>query len=345
MESLLITILAVHLLAMNVASASPLVALYFEWRERKGDSLASAAANYLGWCSLAGLIGGGLLGLLMGTLLWTNDYQRLWTETLRNKASWAIAEYVFSLVLLSGYLFWRGRRIQGESSIAFGFRGLILFLCGTNLLYHFPFLFSVATEIANTSEHVPPLDGGDFRQWMIHPDVLARVVHIVLASFAVSGIAIMGLAMRTLRQDETNAGAIGLARTGAWIALVPSLAQIPTGLWLIASLPPNWQNNVLGNDVFCVGMLGISVLAALWMMQDLAQIAFGEVQRKSMLRCMILMVVVVLLMTGVLRRMRHGSDIKPVGLSRSIHLQLSHSQLSHLPRSHAHVDRSHHDSR
>jgi hypothetical protein len=184
-----------------------------------------------------------------------------------------------------------------------GLRHFLLFLSGSNLLYHFPFLFTVAHDVLLSGKLDAPLSASDFRGWMARPDVLARAVHVILASFAVTGVMLLGYALRLQRQ-QSEADTICVARWGAWTALVPSLLQVPVGVWLVVVLPPQWQARAMGGDVAAVVMLGTSILLALFMLQDLASIALGEVQRGHLLRTMVLMVFIVLLMTGVLRRIR-----------------------------------------
>jgi hypothetical protein len=298
LELAIIPLLALHLLCVNVASAGPLVCIFLEWREGRGDKLAGQLANFLGQASFWTLLLGGLLGLAIGTLLWTDDYATLWTNAMAYKASWGLGEYFFSLLLAGGYLLWRC-----APSRLRGLRHFLLFLNGSNLLYHFPFLFAVAEDVLRFGNPEEPIYGPGFRHWMAEPDVLARAVHVILASFAVTGVVLIGYGLRLQRQGSP-VDAAQTARWGAWTALVPSLLQIPVGVWLVMVLPADWQARAMGGDVAAVVMLATSVLLALFMLQDLASIALGEVERKHMLRSMVLMVLIVLLMTGVLRRMR-----------------------------------------
>jgi hypothetical protein len=307
-------LLALHLLAMNVASAGPLVCVWLEWKERQGDALAGRTATWLGTTAFVTLLVGGLLGLALGGLHWSAVYARLWTHTLAYKAAWGLGEYVFSLLFTGGYALWRHRFPDGHGAQrGRGWRQLLLVLSGTNLLYHFPFLFSVAANVYYSHATTPPISPPDFRRWMVQGDILARVVHVVLASFAVTGVMLLGLAVRRSRQavaGSSDAGAEAkyeagrLARWGGGLALVPTLLQIPVGLWIVASLPTDWQARVLGGDLVATGLLGLSVMLSLFLLQDLATIAFGEAERKQAIRAMGLMFLIVLFMTGVLRLMR-----------------------------------------
>src|SRR6478736_699498 len=95
LELAIIPLLALHLLCVNVASAGPLVCIFLEWREGRNDPLAGQVATYLGRISFWTLLLGGVLGLAIGALLWTDQYETLWTKTMAYKASWGIGEYFF----------------------------------------------------------------------------------------------------------------------------------------------------------------------------------------------------------------------------------------------------------
>jgi hypothetical protein len=300
LEFLIIPLLAAHLLCVNVAAAGPLVCIWLDWKESRGDALAGRTASYLGQASLATLLLGGLLGLAIGGASWSDSYAALWAGPMSRKALWGVGEYVFSAALAGGYVLWR----RAAADRLRGLRYFVLLLNGANLLYHFPFLFSVAHDVYLSGGPGHPLSASEFRSWMAHPDVLARVVHVVIASFAVTGVLLLGYGLRLRREMSSYDAADRVARWGGCLALVSSLIQVPVGLWLISVLPSGWQSRALGGDLPAVLMLGVSVLLALFMLQDLANIAFGEIQRKQLMRVMATMAVIVLLMTGVLRRIR-----------------------------------------
>ena len=300
LDLLLIPLLAAHLLCMNVASAAPVVCCWLEWKAKRGDALADSTAQYLGEASWRLLLIGAVLGACYGAMQWNADYQHLWTHILRYKAQMAIGEYLFSLGLLLLYA-----KLPRPAKMGTGGRSgrmLLAFLAGTNLLYHFPFLFSVASSLQAEAPLDAPLNVSGFRQAMLRPDVLARVVHIVLASFAVTSLMLFGFAMRLQKEASPPPDMERLARWGGWLGLIPSLAQMLVGLWLVAALPPAWQQRLLGEDWLATIMLGISVLATFTLLQDFAALALGEFQAPLMRRSMLLMVVIVVLMTGTLKR-------------------------------------------
>src|SRR5262245_3140106 len=99
LEIVITLLLAAHLLCVTVASAGPLVCIWLDWREGRGDALAGRAASYLGLASFVTLLLGGLLGLAIGTLSWNERYAALWTGPMSYKAAWGIGEYFFSLLI------------------------------------------------------------------------------------------------------------------------------------------------------------------------------------------------------------------------------------------------------
>jgi hypothetical protein len=314
-DLLIVPLLALHLLCVNVAAAGPLASIFFEWKEGRGDALAGRTASYLGLAALVTLLVGGLLGLAIGALSWDDRFATVWTTTMSYKARWGVGEVVFSLLLAVAYV-----ALRRTPTRLRWLRNLMLFLSGSNLLYHFPFLFTVASDMVLTSDKPGPMSASEFRSWMMHPDVLARVAHVMLASFAATGVLLIGFGMRLKRQQDVAPDeAQRVVRWGGWLALIPSMLQVPVGLWLIAALPGDWQARLVGGDVPAIGMFAVSILLAFFLLQDLASIAFGEVARKHQVRSMALLVLVVLLMTGVLRRIRPVEPlVLPITVSNEI---------------------------
>ena len=121
---------------------------------------------------------------------------------------------------------------------------------------------------------------------------------------------LLGLALRLSKEPQQDRDSQRVARWGAWIALIPSLAQMLVGPWLIAVLPPAAQQRLLGEDWPGMIMLGVSVIATFALLQDFASIALGEFQPTLIKRAMALLVLIVVLMTGTLNRL-HAPQIPP----------------------------------
>ena len=300
LEALLLT---AHLLLVNVASGGPLVAIWLDWRGVRGDEAAAKAAAYLARASVLGLIVGAVLGVLIGWLKWNAEYRALWLGPLSYKLLWAGIEAIFSALLLVGWWLWLPGR-AGGSFRAMATRGLMAVLAATNLLYHFPILFSVAERLADAGQiSGPRITGAEFRRLMIAGETPALAVHVVLASIAVAGVMLLGLALRELRRGD-DGSATRIAVWGGRIALVPSLLQLPVGLWTLAALPAAAQSRIMGADAIGTVLFVLSLLAVFWLVSDLVKIALHEVTRPLLIRVMAAMLVTVLLMTAMQRQTR-----------------------------------------
>lgn len=303
MSLLLILIFALHLMCVNVASAGPLVAAWLDWLEGRGNQLAGQAGRYLAWWAATLLLPGGILGALVGAAFWNADYREILTR-LSSKIHFGVWEAVFSLVLMVGHvMWWRARPAAkwGERSA----RILVALLASTNLLYHFPMLFAVIEHTVSAGDAAgEPITSTDFRALIVQPTILSRAIHFVLAAIAMCGVMLLGYALRLQRRQANSADVQRVAAWGGQIALIPSLAQLPVGLWLTATLNRPLQSAVTGNDLIATLLLLSSIALAIWMLQTLAAIAIGDSQRSKLVKAMVLMVVVITLMSGVLQRLR-----------------------------------------
>lgn len=298
-------LLSLHLLCVNAAAGGPMVAAWLDWRGTRGDPAAGGAARYLAGCSVGGLLVGAMLGAIIGWTQWTADYQSLWMGPMSYKLRWAAIEAVFSLVLMIGWWLWLPRAAGGTKWAA-NIRVLLAVLSSTNLLYHFPILFSVAARLYDRGlTSGAEIRGADFRQHMIVGETPALAVHVSLASVAVAGVLLLGWALRQQRRGDA-ASAARLAIWGGRWALAPTLAQLPVGLWTLATLSPTAQSQLTGESAAGLLLLIGSLTAALWLTRELASVAFGETSRPLLIRAMAALLVTVVLMTGMQRQTRAG---------------------------------------
>jgi hypothetical protein len=316
-----ILLLSLHLICMNVASGAPLVCVWLEWKLRKNkDAAAKAAANYLATMTVLTLVAGSLLGLAMGLLLWTPEYASVWTKRLSHKMHWGGLELLFSLAILAGYWVWRKRAAASSMTGALCKTALLLF-ASTNLLYHFPPLFFVAGRLADSNKaSIEPVRGQLFVQAMLAEEIPALWVHFTFASLAMAGIMLLGLALRMGRRGEPGEEVSRVAIWGGYWGLIPSLLQLPVGLWVISALPPNSQSQIMGSSGTATVLFLSGIVAALWLLRELVSIAMGETARGNLIRAISAMVVVVVLMTGAhhFAKGRAQDPLKRVTMNRPL---------------------------
>jgi hypothetical protein len=308
-------LLAAHLLCVNVAAGGPLVAAWLDWRGRHEEAAGRAAKWLAGW-SVAGLLAGAILGVTIGWLKWDADYRSLWTGPLSYKMHGAGVEAVFSLVLMVGWWLWLlfaplspgGRGAGGEgasrSTLAVVTRGLIAVLASTNLLYHFPILFSVAARLTDSGETTgEQIGGAAFRQLMVVDETPAMAAHVTLASIAVAATMLLGLSLRWRRTSD-EAAAYKVAVWGGRWALAASVLQLPVGLWTLVALSPESQSRLMGGSGLGMALFMLSLAAALWLMRELVNVALGDGTRPALIKSMALMLATVTLMTAMQQQTR-----------------------------------------
>ena len=303
LEVLLIASLSLHLLAVNVATGGPLVCLWLKRRERKqGDAAAGQLGRYLAWQSVHGAVIGIVLGSLSVGLLWLGDSENFFAAVSavpRRRLWFGVVELVFFVVCMAVYAAgWQriGRRPWLHAGI-----GL---LAATDLIYHFPPLFAAIAVL----ETRPELWGRElayteFLKLLVEPETLARLVHFLLASIAVTGALVMyySLGMRR-REAEEDAGRV--AAWGGRLALAPTLLQLAAGVYLLMALPQADRARLLGGDWLAASLLAVSLLATLGLLHHLAAVSLGDAGRREVVRSLALMGLTVLLMVGARQFMR-----------------------------------------
>ncbi|MDZ4659153.1 MAG: hypothetical protein SH868_16395 [Bythopirellula sp.] len=294
LELLTTLLLAVHLLAMNLASAGPVVCIWLRWG---GNELNDSLGRQLAWWSIVALVLGMVTG---GLLIVTTPGDGLWNALARFPANaywFAAAELVFSLVCLvaiSG-----GWQVLNKWWLAF-----LAVMTATNLLYHFPPMMAVIGQLATNGKWASEavIDRPVLLGLMGRGEVLALSFHFGLSSLAVAGIAVLQL---LTRQQKQAAEAIASpARGAAVIALVATLAQIPIGVWLLTSLPAASRTALMGTSSLASLTFLVALVTSLGLLQRLVTVALGETDHKNLRQVVSLLCGVVLLMTFSLRLSR-----------------------------------------
>lgn len=310
LDTLLVLVLAAHLLAANLAGAAPLVCIWLDIREtRRGDLVAGELGRYLIRQSILWLTAGLALGGSTLALVWAAQWEPFYETAGRIPAArfwWALPELAFYFYCVAMYLrWWTGSGTSPTWQVVM--RRLLGVLAATNLLYHFPLLFTVigvySTRLA--------VDPGmlNFRRAMLDPEVLSQFAHHVLASFAIVGVAIMGFSLRLGRKGRPAGEVQRVATWGGRVALVPTVLQLIVGMLVLLALPERARDGLLGGDQVGTVLFGLSIVAAIVLMHRLASIAAGDVERKNLIGSMALLVLIVVAMVGTRQRARHGKFV------------------------------------
>ena len=301
-----ILLLSLHLLLMNLAAVGPLLAIWLDMRSLRRDQPEVAGIGRLvGWVSLGAFGLGILLGLAQGGLIWLEGDKAYFTAlsyVWDSKVIYVLWEIGFSAVCLAIYVAWwqYGQRAAGWQRIV---SRLLALLAATNLLYHFPPLFTIVGMMARGEVTVdPPVDSGEFRSLLFQSEVIWFTLHFWFASFAVSGLLTGMLCLKRLpdKQRESTAGAAFI------IALVATLLQIPVGFMLTTSLNSGQQSRLMGGDPLCTAFFAIGVGMALWLMNLLAGLAFFEREAKKAHQAAMVLGGTILLMTAAMLLSRGG---------------------------------------
>jgi len=305
-------VMAAHLLAVNVATAGPLVCLWLDSRRTRGDTLAGETGRYLARQSLWMLLWGMLLGGGLVALMWFDAQSRLLAlvegnRWLQTKLWFGLSELAFYFVCMGAYLAVWDRLSPQRRWGRWGHR-LLAVLAFTNLLYHFPPLFAVLARLQMEPSALGTagqLDRASFLRLMFSGQTLSMVAHFFLASLAVTGGLLMGRALRLVRTYPDDAPR--LARWGGSLALIATLLQLVVGVLVLLDYPSAARSQLMGGDLLATVLLAASILAAVGLMHFLATVALGDTSRRSITSAMALLVVTVLLMCGTMQRARRMS--------------------------------------
>lgn len=282
---------------MNVGSAGPLVCMGLDALSgRKGIGI-DRGGQWLAWKSVQLACLGAVFGLLMGWLRWDPEYAAV-LRRFASRITWGIAEFVFSVALLAAYAAWLTARPQANFAGRCG-RSFLALLAATNLLYHFPPLFTlIANGVAGRNQPAI-VDSPAFRKLIATSEVLSLTAHFALASVAVAGVMLLvfGWRQSVVHPDDSRT-----VTCGGRIALTATLAQIPVGFWLLLSVPSHAQRQLLGGDPIVSAFFVASMVAVFSLLHHLAAVSFGDTSRPALRRAVITLLLVVIGMTAVLQR-------------------------------------------
>ncbi len=174
---------------------------------------------------------------------------------LLSRFVWAAPELALYYICIVLYLHWSGREISTGKA---WMRRILAIVAATNLLYHFPLLFTVDRE--STARVWPKVTARScFATRFSTPRFWRKFVHHLLASFAIVGIAMMGFALRLGRQGREPADVARAATWGGRLALVPTLLQLFVGLIVLLTLPDGARSSVLGDDTLATSLFVVAL--------------------------------------------------------------------------------------
>ena len=335
-DLLLVAAFTAHLIAVNVAAAGPLFCVALEWRGmRRGDSAILAIARRFAVLSLASFAAGVFSGAMLLAIIWYVE-PSYWAAIRRvpEHRWWFFGgEIVFYLVFMVAYVWlWNGgvgRHValrdadaslrHGESSIGvIRLRGrlwhrLLAIMAATNVLYHFPPLFTMLSLMSTRPELADAtLDRSLYVRLFTDAETLARVAHHWLSSITTAGGALMLIAARSNRelQPETEQRSSDWATTfAARVALLATALQLPAGLWLLFASPAQAQSQLLGGQMPTTLLFATAIFAMVLLLQSLATQALGDGSRSTAIMTAALLLVVLVLMSYLLHRTRAQGNV------------------------------------
>jgi hypothetical protein len=292
-----ILILALHLLAANVAAAGPLIAA---WMAGRGPEGVVASRRLVAW-ALAALVVSGILGA--GMLLAPSDDLRMAVARFPASAWWyAGGELVFSSLCLAGL--WLVLRSERRRPLL---TWMLAIVSASNLLYHFPPLMAVIGRVATDAAWAdePIMTRRILVRLSLRPEIMSLWIHFVVASLAVAAVAAIAL-VRWPRSGAVSDEALAdvecarLTRRLAGIALAASAVQLPVGGWLLAASDTRMRDALVGGDLTATGCFVAGVLATISLLQSLAALAMGDTTSSMRRRTLWLTLAVVVLMAATL---------------------------------------------
>ncbi|REK19606.1 MAG: hypothetical protein DWQ37_00650 [Planctomycetota bacterium] len=314
LEFVLALLLSVHLLAVDLAMMGPLACVWLEWRGARSRQPGLAdVGRRLAVLTIWALVGGSALGMLMLLLRYQagdGSYISALASIPRNRLWFGLVELLFSLICLCVYLAaWN--RLKNHRL----WHRLFAVAAATNLLMHFPALFSVVSVVGTRPGLVgQTIDRDAYRRLLIDPEVLSRVAHVWLAAAAVTGVVLMALGARIIARGEESGAAVGrqCVTQGALAALAATVMQFPAGIWVALAMPEDSRQRLLGGDWLVTGCFAASLLLALLLMHMLSAAAQGDAGQPRVRRLAGVLTLLTFLMVGTRLRLNELASV-PAG--------------------------------
>ena len=281
--------LSIHLWLVNLTVGGAMLGLWFEWQ--RPSPIVHQVATRLARASWAALLGGGMVGVLHGWMIWDETWVAR-VGLLQSRVWYGVAELFFSLVLLIVYDLWFRRRPdlgRGWKWV----RWLVLLGAVSNLWYHFPALFNVLQQL-NPQDYAADtmLSSREYVAIMLTPSVLARWLHFTVACLAVAPIVTLLLIPQKetpgsqLDEGDTQRAKdqdlVRISQRMAGVSAAATWSQWLIGGAVLVSQPLAFQYRLMGEDArVCAGfaaalLLTVVLSAAQWRL-------LGSPQQRSLI--------------------------------------------------------------
>lgn len=305
LDFVLVPLATLHLLAVYVATAAPLVCLWLGWRETHAqDKAAALVGRRMAIGVLVLFLMGAALGFVtLGLILWRGpvEYANGLTSLKPSRYWYGAVELLFSFACYAGYTWLWDAPLTRSAGRRFLAR-LLVILGSTNLMYHFPTMFVVTGMLSTRPEAWQSY--ADFVHVMLERESGARILHHVLAMFIAAGVYMMGVSRRLTRDGLAPEDASRIAQWGGRLAAVAIFCEVPAGIYLLSQVKSPTRADLFGSDLYAMALFIAGIVAALGLMHQVAAAALGETSRQAIGRAMILLFVVVLLMSATQHRTR-----------------------------------------
>ncbi len=286
--------------------AGPWFCIWLESRGRRDDDPLARRLDLLiaRWSLVAFFLGAGLGMALLGVswLMGRADYFAAVRMVPTDRLVYTLCELVFYYFCMVAYCRLAGRRIGSPSPRHPWTSQLLAIAAASNLMYHFPALFTMLTVLSHRPEwwH-QTLDRSLYHELLTDPEVVSRVAHVWLAAIATVAVVVMLLAT-SVPQDQRPRGT-RLAASAAFGAFVASVLQIPVGLWLASALPESHDVPLWQADGYALALLAVAVGLTLLLCRQIAEVAFAGGDHAEARRAIVTLAVIVLLMCGAEQRL------------------------------------------
>lgn len=263
LKAILVIGFYLHAIPMNVALTGGLVAAIFltygrmkshPYAQRLGKTLATALPFFVSVAITQGIVPLLFLQLVYGPLFYTSS--------ILIAIPWISVIFMLLVAYYAYYFYTYHKRDTGWRASLTLFGSGLLFLAIAFMFSNNMTLMLAPSrwvELYQQNQNGLHLNTAD-------PQLLPRYLHFIVAAVAVTGLTIGCFGLYWHNREKAYGQ--WLLKTGATLFLIPTLLQIPVGIWFLLSLAAPIRDNFLGGDT-----LGTSIFVAALIL-DLIGLAF-----------------------------------------------------------------------